>query len=116
MNEKLQKAITLTVIFLVIIGALYLLVKRGEKERGIRLNMLNKGYKYGRGIITKKFNYKGNSITVEYTVNKKSYENIRGWDINPRHIGEGDSITFKYAIVDPVYIITEMSKDYYLVQ
>jgi len=70
------------------------------------------GYRYSKGIISQKYSYKGKNVQVKYQINGVSYESTRGWDSNPKRIGIGDSITFRYAISNPNLIITELEDSY----
>jgi len=65
-----------------------------------------------KGVITSIHYYKGHSLEVKYKINHKTYEYSGGWDHNPKGLGVGDSIQFKYAIKKPDVIVTELDDDY----
>lgn len=109
---KIKLAITLTVIFVTIIGGLYWIAGSASKEKADRILQVNKEYKYARGVIVKKTSYKGHSIDIKYQIENKDYKCTGGWDSNLHNLGEGDSITFRYAVDNPALIITGLEAEY----
>jgi len=95
----------------VLISIVYLYVNSGEEEDKERITIVQRGYKYGKGVITKMFHYKGHSVYVSYKINGVAYEYVGGWD-DSKGLNTGDSISFKYAISNPSMIITEVENEY----
>ena len=95
----------------VLISIVYLYVNSGEEEDKERITIVQRGYKYGKGVITKMFHYKGHSVYVSYKINGVAYEYVGGWD-DSKGLNTGDSISFKYAINNPSMIITEVENEY----
>jgi hypothetical protein len=115
LNDKMEKikiAVTFAIIIGLIGGGLYWISKNAEKSKAESIMYMNQGYKYGKGIIIQKHSYKGRSLEVKHQINGLEYECTRNWDNNPRNIGVGDSILFKYATHNPKVIITELENDY----
>jgi hypothetical protein len=110
--EKLKLELT----FLWIIGAIalgfYWLSKDAEKIKSYRIDAISHGYSYSKGIISAKHSYKGRTLGVKYQIGGVEYDCIRNWDNNPRNLGVGDSISFKYASDNPKIIITELENSY----
>ncbi|ASZ09867.1 hypothetical protein KTO58_26595 [Chitinophaga pendula] len=110
--DKMKLLITFIVIVGVIGGGLYWIAANAGREKKIKIEQLNKGYGYGKGIIVDKKFYKGHSIEVRYQISGKEYTYSGGWDKNPRNLNVRDSIEFKYALDTPVQIITELNNEY----
>jgi hypothetical protein len=111
-KEKLQVALTLLAITSIVIGSLYWMGKVSDRNNEVRISTVNGEYKSAKGLITKIFYYKGRSVVINYAINGDSYEHRGGWDKNPKHLNEGDSISFRYAVSDPSMIITELENEY----
>ncbi|GEO02525.1 hypothetical protein AAE02nite_01890 [Adhaeribacter aerolatus] len=112
MSQKAQSVITLLIIFAVIIGALYWLMKESDENRKYIVDTVNRNYEYSKGIITDVKSYKGHSLDVEYIIKGKKYKYSGGWTKNPNNLGEGDSIRFRYSVENPELIITELQNEY----
>ncbi|AMM50960.1 hypothetical protein TH61_06885 [Rufibacter sp. DG15C] len=112
MTKKGQMIVTNIVIFAFLAGAFYLLVHYSETEIKKRIDTVNSDYTYSKGLIKDIKYYKGHSVDVKYRIGNKSYEFSGGWDDNPKHILEGDSIKFRYSIQSPDLIITELEDEY----
>lgn len=110
--EKFKLIMFFVLLIAVFVGGIYWDSVNVKKENEFRIATVNKDYKYGRGIISSYHSYKGRSLRVKYTINKKDYEYSGGWSINPNNIYEGDSIWFRYSVEDPNLIITELEKAY----
>ena len=110
--DKLKLALTFGIIIGVIGLGLYWVAKDAEKSKSDRMNAMSQGYKYSKGIISEMHSYKGHSIEVKYQIKGVHYESSLGWDSNPRKLGVGDSVSFRYATENPEYIITELEDDY----
>lgn len=111
-----MKKFSLILMNLFILGlictGLYLLTKNVEQKKKIKLKNINQGFQHSKGIITNIQYYKGHSLTVRYIVNSKIYTYNGGWDINPNRLSEGDSISIRFSTNSPLYIITELEKEY----
>lgn len=110
--DKLKLALTFGLIIGGIALGLYWISKDAEKSKSDRINAMNQGYKYSKGIISEMHFYKGHSIEVEYQIDGVYYDCTRGWDNNPRNLGVGDSVSFKYATSNPKFIMTELEDGY----
>lgn len=110
--NKIKFILTFVVIVGIIIGALYWIANNASKSESDKLNLINKGYGYSKGIIVRKKSYKGHSLDVKYKIGGKEYNYSGGWDSNPHNLEEGDSISFRYAIDAPELIVTEMDNGY----
>ncbi len=110
--DKLKLVFTFVIMIGVIGGFLYWISNKAEKDKIDRVLHVGKSYKYSKGIIVQKHSYKGHSIDVKYKIDNVDYEYIGGWDNNPRNIGVGDSISFKYSTDNPKLIITELENSY----
>lgn len=110
--DKLKLALTFGMVIGVIAIGLYWVSKNAEKSEFDRIKAMSHGYKYSKGIIWRMHSYKGKSINVKYQIEGVYYESSRGWDSNPRDLGVGDSVSFRYATENPEYIITELEDDY----
>jgi len=110
--EKLKLVLTFAILIGVIVGFLYWISNKAEKDKIDRVSHVEKSYKYSKGIIVQKHSYKGHSIRVKYKIGNVDYEYTGGWDNNPRNIGVGDSISFKYATDNPKLIVTELENSY----
>jgi hypothetical protein len=110
-NEKLKVSLTSVLFMTVVFTAIYWYVSDGQEEQKERIAMVQQDYKYGKGVITKMFNYKGHSVYVSYKINGVAYEYSGGWD-DSKGLSTGDSIKFKYAINNPSMIITELENEY----
>lgn len=109
--NRLKISLTFIIMMGVLTCFIYWYVSGGQEEDKKRITMVQNGYEYGRGLITKMFYYKGHSIHVSYKINGFSYEHEGGWD-DSKGFSTGDSITFKYALKDPSKIITELEDEY----
>ena len=96
----------------VIIGTLYWCSERTDKKIKERIETVNKNYEYSKGIITDFHSYKGHSINIKYLISNKQYEFSGGWDKNPKALGEGDSIRFRYSLEKPDLIISELEDEF----
>lgn len=96
----------------IVCTGLYLLIKNSEQKNKIRLNNINQGFQYSKGVITNIKYYKGHSLTVRYIVKNKIYTFNGGWDFNPNKLSKGDSISIRFSTNTPQYIITELEKEY----
>ncbi|WP_210489405.1 hypothetical protein [Rufibacter aurantiacus] len=112
MGQKAQTISTLFIIFTVIIGALYWLVKESDENQKNIVNTVNRSYEYSKGIITDVKSYKGHSMDVVYTIKGKKYKYSGGWTNNPNNLGDGDSIRFRYSVENPEFIITELQDEF----
>lgn len=110
-NEKLKISLTIILSMTVVVATIYWYVSGGEEEQKERITMVQSNYKYGKGVITKMFNFKGHSVYVSYKINGIAYEYSGGWD-DSKGLSTGDSIKFKYAINNPSMIITELENEY----
>lgn len=110
--DKLKLALTFGIIIGLIALGLYWVSKDAKKSEFDSINAISHGYKYSKGIISRKHSYKGKSIRVKYQIEGVCYETSLGWDSNPRNLGIGDSVSFRYATENPEYIITELEDDY----
>lgn len=110
--DKLKLALTFGIIIGVIGLGLYWVTKNAEKIEFDRINAMRRGYKYSKGIIRGMHSYKGKSVSVKYQIEGVYFESSRGWDSNPRNLGVGDSVSLRYAMENPEYIITELEDDY----
>lgn len=110
--DKIKLLLTFIVIVGIIGGGLYWVATNASRGKKIKMEHINKGYGYGKGIILDKKSYKGHSIEVRYQISGKEYNYSGGWDKNPRNLNVGDSIEFKYALDAPDQIITELNNEY----
>jgi len=106
--ERIKLTLTFAIMISLIGGVLYWISTKAEKDKSDRMSQVAKSYKYSKGIIVKISSYKGHSIKVKYRIRDMDYEYTGGWDYNPKNIGVGDSISFKYATTNPSLIITEV--------
>jgi len=111
--QKLKLILIFIILIGCILGGIYWDSKNAEKEKEIRIEAVQEGFVYSKGIITKWHSYKGHTFTIKYKIANKEYEYIGGRDRNPRNLGIGDSILFKYASKDPSKIVTELEDAYY---
>ena len=109
--EKLKIGLTIVTMMGLLTCFIYWYVNDGQKEDKERIAIVQKGYKYGRGLITKISSYKGHSVHVNYKINGSAFEHNGGWD-DSKGLTSGDSISFKYSISDPSKIITEIEDAY----
>lgn len=110
---KKSKLIVVNVcIIAVVSGGLYFLARSVDKKNRTRVETVNKSYSYSKGLIVDFKSYKGHHLVVKYHVDGKTREFSGGWDINPRGLCEGDSISFRYSVKNPTYIITELEIGY----
>ncbi|CAG4993613.1 hypothetical protein DYBT9275_01201 [Dyadobacter sp. CECT 9275] len=110
---KKIKLILLNILLIALVcTGLYVFVNRIEKEHQVRLETVNRSYNYSRGLITDFKSYKGHSLVVRYKIGSRYFEFSGGWDSNPKRLSEGDSISFRYSVENPRYIITELEKEY----
>jgi len=109
--NKLKVGLTLLLMMSVLGSVVYWYVNSGQEEDMERVAIVQRGYNYGKGVITKMFHYKGHSVHVSYKINGVVYEYVGGWD-DSKGLNTGDSISFKYAISDPSMIITEIENEY----
>ena len=91
----------------------YWLAKHAEKSKTETNNGMSRGYNFAKGVITDIHYYKGRTLQVKYQISGVNYICSQGWDRNPRHLDEGDSVKLKYAIENPKLIITELENAYY---
>jgi hypothetical protein len=110
--NKVKLVLTLTLILGICLGALYWIAKNASKSRTDKMDHINKNYSYSKGIIVGKRSFKGHSIEVKYQIGSKEYNYTGGWDSNPNNLGEGDSISFRYALDAPELIVTELHNGY----
>jgi carbohydrate-selective porin OprB len=110
--DKLKLALTFAIMICAIGGFLYWISNQAEKDKLDRVSHVGKSYSYSKGIIVQKHSYKGHSIRIKYKIDNVDYEYTGGWDSNPRNIGVGDSISFKYSTDNPKLIITELEDGY----
>lgn len=112
MKEKLKVWLTGIIFMSLVCGGIYLMMLDGDKERAYNLEKVKRNYRVGKGVITKIFNYKGNSVYINYTVDGKPYTYSGGYASNPEGLDVGDSIVIKYAIDSPQYAISELDENY----
>jgi hypothetical protein len=110
LSEKIKVILTLAGIIAFIAGALILFARHTSKTIAARIEHVNKGYEYGKGVIVDMKYYKGHSLEVKYQIAGKDYLYSGGWDKNS--LDEGDSIKFRYALDAPELIITELENEY----
>ena len=111
MREKIKVGVTIILMLAISFSIVYLYVSGGEKENEERIATVLNDYKYSRGIINKKFSYKGHSVHIAYRINGVDYEAINGYDTS-KGLNEGDSILFMYSTIHPEMIISEMENDF----
>lgn len=109
--NKLKAGLTILIMMSVLSSIVYWYVNSGQEEDKERIEIVQRNYDYGKGVITKMFHYKGHSVHVSYKINGIVYEHVGGWD-DAKDLKTGDSISFKYAISNPRLIITEMENEY----
>jgi hypothetical protein len=109
---KISISVMLAVAVVVIGGGLYWIATYSAKTEAFKLERINKGFGYGKGIIVDKISYKGHSINVKYQIEGKYYIYFGGWGKNPQNLQEGDSIKFRYALDAPELIVTELDNGY----
>ena len=102
----------LLVITLIVVAALFWLVKHGEKKKEIRLAAIKKHSGIVKGVIADIHYHKGRTVEVKYTIKGIVYKYGGGWDINPDHKGEGDSVLLLYAIENPELAVTELENEF----
>jgi len=112
MMEKLKLALTWVAIIGVITLGFYWISKDAEKSESEEIEAMSHGYSYSKGVISEKHSYKGRTIHVKYRIDGVEYECKRNWENNPRNLGVGDSVSFKYATDNPKIIITELEDGY----
>ncbi|TFF33584.1 hypothetical protein E2R66_25245 [Mucilaginibacter psychrotolerans] len=100
------------VILVVVVFLLFNLVKKGKQTKNRELAIVNRKFKYSRGVITKMFYYKSQRIRIEYKLNGIKYQYEGSWDDDPRSLREGDSINFRYSVTNPNLIIHELENVY----
>lgn len=110
--NKVKLILTFVVIIGIIIGALYWISTNASRAKAAKLEHINKGFGYSKGLIVQKKSYKGHTIQVKYEIEGKKYKYTGGWDRNPKNLGDGDSIMFRYALDAPELIITELDDGY----
>ena len=91
---------------------MFWLGKIGKKRKAIRLATIKNHSEIVTGVITDIHYYKVHTIEVKYIVKGTAYEFSGGWDINPQHKGEGDSVLLLYAIEDPELAVTELENEF----
>jgi|GEM_PF-1097717 len=111
--DKLKLILTFIILIGCILGGLHWVSITADEKKVTRMETVETGFKYSKGLIVEKHSYKGHSIKLRYQIGNKVYEQILGWDNNPKNLRVGDSILFKYAVKDPGMIITELEKAYY---
>ncbi len=111
--EKLKLVLTFVILIGCVLAGLYWVSTTAEEKKATRIEIVENGFEYSKGIIIEKHSYKGHSITLRYRIGNKVYEQILGWDSNPKKLKVGDSILFKYATEDPNMVITELENAYY---
>lgn len=114
MSDKLKLFLVMVLIAGVGIGGLSLVIILHNKEKQQRIDTVNKHWKFGIGIITKKQKSKSRAVELKYEVNNKIYHYHGTWDLNmdPDELRKGDSIRFRYSIEDPEFIVTELEKEF----
>jgi len=101
-------------IFLVLIGIssiIYFIVTGLTETRHQEIEFINQDFIITRGIVTKKYLYKGHSIRVKYIVNQKCFEGSDGFDEYDK-VERGDSISVKYSKLKPELMITEFNDEF----
>lgn len=112
-KSKFQVGLTLIVLVLIVIGGLWLVSNISDNARTSKINTINNNQSaYAKGVIVKMSSYKGRALVVQYKIGHTDYSHGGGWDHNPKHLGEGDSINFRYSVLTPQLIITEMEEGY----
>jgi hypothetical protein len=101
-------------LFLILIAILIcfiVYVKYSTEERMAKIKLIKSDYEICKGVITKKFVYKGRTVDVEFKVRNIIYSGGDGV-----HIGKdkkvGDSIFIKYYVKNPSFFITELNDEY----
>ena len=110
--DKIKLLLTIIIAISIIVGGLYWIAKSSINANINRVEHINKGFGYGKAMITDMKAYKGHSVHVRYRIGNKEYVSSVGWDKNPKDLHEGDSIDFRYALDNPELIITEMNNEY----
>lgn len=112
MNDKLKLVTTVSLITIIVITGLYFIAAMANKKKKEKTEIINKRYRYAKGIITDYKSYKGHNICIKYVIDGKAYTYNGGWDHNPKRLLTGDSIKFRYAIDSPALIITELDSGF----
>lgn len=84
---------------------------RMDQKREIEHNLVRSDYKITKGIITKKFVYKGRTISVKFKIGNTIYEGSDGLD-SGKEKKVGDSLLIKYYVKDPNVFITEVNDEF----
>ncbi|MDQ6469896.1 hypothetical protein RB619_04500 [Flavobacterium sp. LHD-80] len=82
-----------------------------DKKRKNEHNLIKSDYKVTKGIITKKFVYKGSTISVKFKIGDTIYEGSDALDIG-KDKKVGDSLLIKYYPKDPNLFITEVNSEW----
>ncbi|KRT16605.1 hypothetical protein ASU31_07240 [Pedobacter ginsenosidimutans] len=110
--NKLKVVLVFIIIIAVIGSFLYWVASNANQQKIDRIEKVEEGYKYSKGIITDIHSYKGHSIEINYNIEGINYIYSGGWDYNPKKLNVNDSILFKYSTSDPKLIITELETKY----
>ncbi len=101
-------------LFLVFTGIVLFFVffiKNSIKNREIEYNLVKSDYEITRGIITKMFLYKGETISVKFKIKGIIYLGSDGM-FKRKNKNVGDSVYIKYYVKDPNLFITELNNNY----
>lgn len=110
--DRLKLVFTFVIMITIISSFLYWIGSNANEQKKARIEKVEEGFNYSKGIITDMHSHKGHSIDVSYNINGVDYKYSGGWDRNPRKLNSGDSISFKYSIAEPKVIITELEISY----
>jgi hypothetical protein len=101
-------------IFLILLGItsiVYFIAINLTEKRNQEIEYINQNFAITRGIVTKKFLYKGRSIRVKYIVDGKYFVDSDGFNQTDK-VEDGDSVTVKYSKSKPELMITEFNDEF----
>ncbi|SEP45990.1 hypothetical protein [Mucilaginibacter sp. OK283] len=111
-KNQFKNNITVLVIAIILVGGLFILVKKVDKDKAAKVVEIRKHPLYLKGVITKLSSFKGHSVRINFVVNGTTYEYDGGWDKNPNDLDKGDSVWLKCSVDNPELAISELEKDY----
>lgn len=82
--NNLKMILTFVIMIAIISSLLYWIGNEAGEQKQNRIEKVEEGYKYSKGIITNMHSYKGHSIKIKYKIDGVGYEYSGGWDNNPK--------------------------------
>lgn len=110
--EKLKIMSSNILIISVVILGLYLLATFFEQRKADKLEIINKGYELGKGLIISQTFYQGHHFTLKYNIKGVEYKYEGQCEKDCANLKTFDSVRFKYVPKDPKIIVTELEGGY----